>query len=143
MMFNYNINTLVKILQISIFFNCDSFCNQKNNCIDINKAIQNGQYSVVKDMIDNGFNINTKINGDYPIHVAAIKSPVFFLEYLIHKGADVNVVDSFGNTPLYDAFLENRNDVCNVLRQNGAKAFIPAAPINNKQDIFNKCKKKL
>jgi glutaminase len=53
--------------------------------------------------------------GDYDqrraLHVAAAEGHKDAVEWLISNGADVNVVDRWGNTPLDDAITDKRREV--------------------------------
>ena len=48
--------------------------------------------------------VNTKsLFGDYPIHIAAVRSAIEDISMLLDNGADINALGEHGYTPLHDA----------------------------------------
>ena len=65
------------------------------------------------------------IPGDYDnrtaMHLASAGGHEEIIKLLINEGCDVNVLDRFGRTPLYEACI-NRNEGCvNLLREAGGQ----------------------
>ncbi|ORX95278.1 hypothetical protein K493DRAFT_260645, partial [Basidiobolus meristosporus CBS 931.73] len=50
-----------------------------------------GNLGLVKFALDHGQAINSVIKGILPIHAACCSGNVIVVEYLIHRGADVNI----------------------------------------------------
>jgi len=76
----------------------------------------------VKTILDGGASANCY---DYdhrtPLHLAASEGQLDCCKELVLRGASVHTKDRFGNTPLTDALLAGHDDVCEFLRQVGAK----------------------
>lgn len=65
---------------------------QQNEDDRIMWAIKNGDLDQVKEIIEEKqFNVNLEIAGRYPIHYAADYGQTDVLNYLLSKGADVDV----------------------------------------------------
>ncbi|KAH9283957.1 Myotrophin [Echinococcus granulosus] len=60
-------------------------------------------------------------NGRRPIHIAADFGHLQILELLVKEGADVNVKDNFGITPLLAAVYEEHADCVEFLLKNKAE----------------------
>ena len=43
--------------------------------------------------------------GDYPLHIASMKGDLELMEALLEKGADIDCIDSKGNSVLFLAVL--------------------------------------
>jgi len=67
--------------------------------------------------------VNQKnFGGATSLHIACREKNFEIVKILIDNGADVNVVDNEGWTPLMRAALTGDNDIVNLLLQNGAQA---------------------
>jgi len=89
-------------------------------------ACREGNFEMVKFLIDNGADVNSKNNYStiYPIFdvITSInnqKNSFEILQLLISKGADINSVDSFGNTLLYHAVEQENIALIKLLIQLG------------------------
>lgn len=86
---------------------------------------------VVKVLIDAGANIDvTNDSGQSALYLATIVSDVKMMEYLLSRGADVNIKDiSYGQTPLHIAVILNESNsyqkTIEVLLKNGADVNVP------------------
>ncbi|VDM40703.1 unnamed protein product [Toxocara canis] len=76
--------------------------------------IKNGDLEGVQRSI-NESNVNTMIEGRYPIHYAADYGHTDIVQYLLSKGADVNVLDVHGITALLAAVFEGHKDIVFLL----------------------------
>ncbi|CAF4582573.1 unnamed protein product [Rotaria sp. Silwood1] len=76
-----------------------------------------------------------------PLHLAVVRGHLSIVQRLVHEGARLNIVDKEQRTPLVKAVLSgNRNQplyyqICVVLLQGGADAFINAVDINGKNAL--------
>ena len=71
-----------------------------------------------------------------PIHLAAMNTEEITLEpleYLIKNGADVNVTDAMGNTPLFYAFGSGNTKAVSLLIDAGADTTIK----NKESNLYN------
>lgn len=59
-------------------------------------------------------------DGRVPLHVACREGHFEIVEYLLLHGASIHVRDKSGHTPLFDAVVEKRAEVVNILREAGA-----------------------
>jgi len=84
------------------------------------RYIRKNNLKKVKQLIENGYPINTcDYFGDTALHVAA-DGHLEICEYLINKNAKVNFQNKYGNTPLHVAVEGNYYDVCELLLKNNA-----------------------
>jgi len=84
-------------------------------------AIQNGDFSSVRELIDKGVDVNvTDTDGWAPIHYATSKGLTKIIQILVEKGADPNKRTREGWTPLHLAVVYDKHDVAVLLLQKGA-----------------------
>jgi len=81
---------------------------------------------VVKTLLENGANANLQLMddvGESPLHVAALKGRKRETEILLQFGANVNIADCFGGTPLdYGKSVgDEGKGVVDVLAAHGGK----------------------
>lgn len=63
-----------------------------------------GQLDVLKKLVEQGVNVNSKIGNDQSLIFAAARGEQLdMIDYLVRQGADVNCKDDDGNTALYSA----------------------------------------
>ena len=63
----------------------------------------------------------TSCTGSTPLHYAALRKDVRFVEFLLANGAEVNRVNNFGETPLHWAVKAGREQVVSLLLESGAQ----------------------
>ncbi|CAH8550269.1 unnamed protein product [Schistosoma rodhaini] len=85
-------------------------------------AVENGDLQSIKENMKNCSGVNSTFkNGRTLIHYAADYGQKEICDYLIRNGADINVNDGFGVTPLLAAIYEGHIDCVSLLLNNGAK----------------------
>jgi len=89
---------------------------------DIEWCIKNGDLEKVKEAVEKGMNINESINGRLPVCFASDYGQLDVLNYLIKVGADVNVQDKYGISPLLAAIYEGHTKCVATLLAAGASA---------------------
>lgn len=73
-------------------------------------------------LLESGANVNLQDDGGVsPLHVAALKGNMRFVEILAKRGADVNIEDANGYTPTGYALSEGHKDVAAKLKALGAR----------------------
>src|SRR5689334_17690704 len=73
-------------------------CASEASLID---AIRNGQRKAALQMIESGTGVNVRRpDGATPLAVAAYLDDTDLVDHLIKAGADVNLADEYGETPL-------------------------------------------
>ena len=81
-------------------------------------ACTNGDIAKVQRFLDSGIDINIQDeHGNSPIHSAASYSQLELIEYLIGRGANVNLCDSDNETPI---MLTEDKDTFELLERHGA-----------------------
>jgi ankyrin repeat protein len=88
-------------------------------------AIEKGKLGAIKALVESGADPDTLIEyGPYkitPLMKACHHGEQEIAQYLLDKGANVNAVDSDGNTALYTAVLARRVETVRMLISRGAK----------------------
>lgn len=88
-------------------------------------SVKNGELEKVKAYVDSKkgkFDVNAQINsGRSPIHFAADYGQEEVIQYLVTQGANVNITDAHGITPLLCAIWEGHPNCVKFLISKGAK----------------------
>ncbi|XP_065835404.1 myotrophin-like [Oscarella lobularis] len=84
-------------------------------------AIKNGEMDRVKALAPKNDLNKELLNGRMAIHFAADYGQADVISYLAEKGANVNVPDKHGITPLLSAIYEGHADCVKLLIKLGAK----------------------
>ena len=78
--------------------------------------IMNGDLKSVKNLIDSGFDINTKdVGGWSPLQYATYCDHLDIVEYLISKGVDIESKDNSGITSLVRSVINNKTKLFKYL----------------------------
>jgi len=84
-------------------------------------AIKNGDLDQVKELIEQrNFNVNQEVTSRFPIHYAADYGQSDVLAYLLKRGADSNIKDKHGITPILAAIWEGHTQCVRLLLESGA-----------------------
>ncbi|CAB3979635.1 Myotrophin [Paramuricea clavata] len=86
-------------------------------------GVKNGDLDKVRELVEKkGCNVNGELmNGRNPIHFAADYGQREVIDYLVNQGADMNVPDKHGITPLLAAIYEGHLECVKLLLAKGAK----------------------
>ncbi|GFP87893.1 putative serine/threonine-protein kinase/receptor r831 [Phtheirospermum japonicum] len=88
-----------------------------------------GDLEGIQELLDSGTSVNFRdIDGRTALHVAACQGLTDVVGLLLRRGAQVDVNDRWGSTPLADAIYYKNNDVIKLLEAHGAKP--PMAPMH-------------
>ena len=95
-----------------------------NNPVGLSEAIEHGNISVVRLLLDRGANLAS------PLRMGSQKIPALFLavksgnptmvNYLLHRGADANTQGRGFTSPLYRAVVERNPQIVKLLLESGA-----------------------
>jgi len=88
--------------------------------VDIVTASNSGDIDTVRQLLDRGVDPNTMINGRTALHAACDEGHYDMVRLLIKYGADIDMVDSTGRSPLEIAILSQESDIAELLLRNGA-----------------------
>uniref|UniRef100_A0A1A9WJ39 ANK_REP_REGION domain-containing protein n=1 Tax=Glossina brevipalpis TaxID=37001 RepID=A0A1A9WJ39_9MUSC len=89
---------------------------------DLVWSIKNGELDQVQLALEaKSHDVNSELNGRYPLHYAADYGQYDVLEYLINKGANINIMDKHGITPLLAAIWEGHTKCVKLLLEKGAE----------------------
>ncbi|XP_078346596.1 myotrophin-like [Oculina patagonica] len=91
-------------------------------------ACKNGDLDQVKAIVDKpGFNIDGELlNGRNGLHFAADYGQKEVIEYLLSKGANINLPDRHGITPLLASIFESKTACVQLLLEKGANKNLKA-----------------
>ena len=91
------------------------------NFTPLHQASVEGDFMLVKSLINQGADVNAKDMGLFtPLHAGATHGHKEVVEYLIEKGADVNAKDTGGFAPLHVAAVTGQSEIAEILIKNGA-----------------------
>eukprot|EP00935_MAST-01C_sp_MAST-1C-sp1_P001733 g1733.t1 len=72
-------------------------------------AAGQGMIAQLKEMVSSGADVNLcDYDKRHPLHLAAAEGHMDIAEFLLEQGADYNVLDRFGNSPLADALRQTQ-----------------------------------
>jgi len=97
------------------------------NCTPLHYACQNGNFEIIEFLVSNLANINMKNSYStyYPIFDAITatndKNVYDIIKLLLDNGADINSIDSFGNTLLHYAVEKENIALVQLLLTSGCK----------------------
>ena len=75
----------------------------------------------VKVFLLHGISVNAQNReGGTGLHGAAVEGNIKMMEYLISKGANINVLDRYGDSPLEDAISMKHDEAAKFLTEHGA-----------------------
>jgi hypothetical protein len=66
-------------------------------------AAAEGDLRTTKAFLDSGINVNAQGRSGTALHAAAVQGQIEVIDYLLTKGADVNALNAFGDTPMANA----------------------------------------
>ena len=72
-------------------------------------------------LLKKGANIEATDDFQTPLHIACENGHLPIVQYLIEKGAKIDVFDGFQQTPLHYASENNHNSIAQYLIKKGAK----------------------
>lgn len=86
----------------------------------------------VKEALAEGANINVQdeLNGQTPLMRATLHGWSHIVEYLLDKGADVNIGEKDGYTPAHGAGFQGRANIMAILKNHGVDIFHAATKDN-------------
>ncbi|KAK0379502.1 hypothetical protein CLIM01_03147 [Colletotrichum limetticola] len=98
----------------------------------LSDAVKQDNTELAQVFLDCGVGINAgEFSGEPPLYVAAKEGTLSMVEFLVKRGADVNIrTDVKGLTPLYGATLQSRPEVVEYLLSKGADVTIPSKARN-------------
>lgn len=86
-------------------------------------AAYEGDFGAVRAFVSHGVPVDTIDRYDWrtALHAAAIKGNLPILRYLLAKGANINAVDRFGDSPLELATSKGHDEAARFLAERGAE----------------------
>ena len=90
--------------------------------MELIEAVISNNYELVKKLIEDGININFQdLTTCYTALIyASQKGYLDICKLLIDSGADVNIQDKHGSSPLMFTIISSKKDICELLIANGA-----------------------
>jgi ankyrin repeat protein len=88
---------------------------------DLLRAVDQGDLAKVKDLLENGADINAQSTQGTPLSLASFNGQIEIVKFLIEKGADVDVKDNAGWSPLIWASATNHAEIAKLLIDKGAQ----------------------
>ena len=86
-------------------------------------AAATGDLATVKAFLAAGVpvDVRNEHNGATALHMAALQDQITMIKYLLSKGADVNALNAYGDSPVDDALSNGHRDAAAVLEVHGGK----------------------
>ncbi len=98
-----------------------------------NKAAAIGDIARVKELVEDGADLNALSKGTSPLHRAVANGRVKVVKYLIEKGANVNIKDAQDYSPVDLAQMYGRDELISLLLAEGGK-LQPKSPDQEEDD---------
>ena len=99
-------------------------CKEENQSSDLLTAVDEGQSDVVQELLDSGIDPNKDAGpeGEYPLHLAALKGNKEIVQILLDNGAkiDLRATNKDEATPLHWAAFFGQKDMVSLLIEAGA-----------------------
>ncbi len=93
--------------------------------MDIFEATRNGDYDRVKELLDNGVDVNIINNNNTPLHYACQHGYIKIVKLLIERKANINALDLFKVSPLSYACYYKEFEIAKLLlKENNANVNI-------------------
>ncbi|MBN2594634.1 MAG: ankyrin repeat domain-containing protein [Sedimentisphaerales bacterium] len=114
--------TSIAILLLLTSFTFNNAFAQRPTKKSLNRAVVDGDIDQVKSEISAGADVNTKDGrtGWTLLYIAINKKHTEIAQFLIEKGADVNIRDNRGRTPVHLAVETGQKDIVEALIAKGA-----------------------
>ena len=107
--FHIVITTILIVLVCA--FSSPLFAGEKDASYRLYKAAENGNIETVKQLIENGVNVNAENkSGSFALNAAAFKNNHEMIQLLINNGADINSRNRGLDTPLICATKYSNGD---------------------------------
>ena len=89
----------------------------------VSYAAATGDLATVRSFLEAGVPVNVRDeqNGATPLHGAAVQGQTSMIDYLLSKGADVNALNAYGDSPVQNAISTNHPDAAKLLEAHGGK----------------------
>ena len=105
----------------------------EDKCAPLHHAARFGYKDVVIWLIENGANVNAvAYNGFTPLHLTERRE---IADILIKAGANLNLKDNFGKTPLLNAFETRKSEVADSVIGSGFKPDLYTTLVLNRRDL--------
>ena len=99
---------------------------KSKNPLMLFSCIETNEFNKVKEMVENGVDINIRYNYKTPLLVACCENTTEMVELFLNHGAqkDINTKDNFNNTPIYWACANSNLGMAEILLNHGAQKSI-------------------
>jgi ankyrin repeat protein len=101
-------------------------------------AVALGESAMIRELVQSGADLNARMDRTNhrrtALHLAVVKNQPASLAALIELGADVNLEDAVGMTPLDQAALDSEDEMTRLLLTAGAAITLPAAIALDRSD---------
>ncbi len=94
--------------------------------MNIFKATKKGDYERVKELLDNGVDVNIVDNceNNTPLHYASAQGYIKIARLLIERGANINALNYYEISPLSNACYNKKLEIVKLLLENNANVNI-------------------
>jgi ankyrin repeat protein len=114
-------NGSLEIVELLVKYNAYTNAFNENDKLPLHYAIMTSNFAMVKALlkstINNYFTKEFRIN--LLLHFACRYNSLEIVSYLLENGMDPNSLDSFLETPLFNAIRNNNKDIVKLLLENG------------------------
>lgn len=113
-----HINNFTSLLLLSVTLACST---GTNNTISLMMAAKKGKTATVKELLNQGADINAQYKGMTPLLWATFDGRTETVKAILENGADINARNDNGYTALIVASMKGHSGIVEVLLENGAQ----------------------